>query len=217
MIEIKNLNKIFNYRKNNQFQALQNINLHIKEGEVVILKGISGSGKSTLLSLVGSLSHPTNGEILIDGENITKLPDLHASKFRRDTIGFIFQSFNLFDTLSVNENLKAATAISKKHLEINEVLEFANIAHKKDEEVLNLSGGEKQRVAIARALINDPKIIIADEPTANLDYENSLIFIDLIKKMKQLNKTIIVATHDSLFDNLDFVDKYINIENGKIV
>jgi putative ABC transport system ATP-binding protein len=139
------------------------------------------------------------------------------SKFRRDTIGFIFQSFNLLDNLSVNENLKAALAISKKHLDINEVLEFANIAHKKDEEVLNLSGGEKQRVAIARALINDPKIIIADEPTANLDYENSLIFIDLIKKMKQLNKTIIVATHDSLFDNLDFVDKYINIENGKIV
>jgi len=217
MIEIKNLNKIYNKNKANEFQALKNINLTINKGEIIILKGVSGSGKSTLLSIIGALSHPTSGEVLIDGENIAKLPDLHASRFRSEKIGFIFQSFNLIDELKVYENLLAPLAISNKKIDIDEVLKFTNILHKKDEMVLNLSGGEKQRIAIARALVNDPDIILADEPTANLDKNNSLSFIKSLKNFQTMKKTVIIATHDPLFDNLDFLVRYIDIVDGEIV
>ena len=217
MIEIKNLNKTYNQNKSNEFHALKNINLTIKQNELIILKGISGSGKSTLLSHLGTLSYPSSGEIIIEGENIVKLPDMHASKFRSEKIGFIFQSFNLIDELSVYENLQAPIAISAKKTHIKETLELANIFHKKDELVLNLSGGEKQRVAIARALINNPHIILADEPTANLDKKNSLSFIESLKKFKSMGKTVIISTHDSLFDNLDFVDRYLHIQDGELL
>jgi putative ABC transport system ATP-binding protein len=217
MIEIKNLNKIYNKNKPNEFQALKNINLTINKGEIIILKGVSGSGKSTLLAHLGALSHPSSGEILIEGENIVKLPDMHASKLKSEKIGFIFQSFNLIDELSVYENLIAPLAISDKKPNIEETLKLANILHKKDEIVLNLSGGEKQRVAIARALINNPDIILADEPTANLDKQNSLAFIESLRSFKSMGKTVIVATHDSLFDNLDFIDRYIDIADGELI
>jgi putative ABC transport system ATP-binding protein len=217
MIQINNLNKVFNQNKSNQFHALRDINLTIEQGEIIILKGVSGSGKSTLLSHIGSLSHPSSGEIVIDGENIVKLPDMHASKFRSKKIGFIFQSFNLIDELSVYDNLLAPLAISSKDIDIDKVLKNVNIFHKKNETVLNLSGGEKQRVAIARALVNDPTIILADEPTANLDKQNSLSFIEMLKQFKSMNKTVIVATHDTLFDNLDFVDRYISIQDGELL
>jgi putative ABC transport system ATP-binding protein len=217
MIEIKNLHKIYNKNKPNEFHALKNISLMINKGEIIIIKGVSGSGKSTLLSHIGALSHPSSGEIVIEGENIVKLPDMHASKFRSEKIGFIFQSFNLIDELSVYENLLAPLAISNKETNIEETLRLANILHKKDEIVFNLSGGEKQRVAIARALINNPNIILADEPTANLDKQNSLSFIESLKSFKSMGKTVIVATHDSLFDNLDFIDRYIDIQDGEIL
>lgn len=217
MIEIRELNKIYNQNRSNQFHALKNINLTISKGETIILRGVSGSGKSTLLSHLGALSYPSSGEILIENENIVKLPDMHASKFRSQKIGFIFQSFNLIEQLSVYENLLAPLAISSKSIDIEEVLKFANILHKKDEMVLNLSGGEKQRVAIARALINDPDIILADEPTANLDKENSLSFIEALKQFKSMGKTVVVATHDPLFDSLDFIDQYVDIKDGEII
>jgi len=151
------------------------------------------------LSLIAALIKPTSGEIKVDGKFVAKLPDLHASLYRLKDIGFIFQSFNLF------ENLKVSHA-----------LELANISHKKTQSVKNLSGGEKQRTAIARALVNDPKIILCDEPTANLDRANSLTFIEVLRELKRLEKTIVIATHDPLFESLDFVDRVINIENGEI-
>ena len=221
MIKITNLNKIFNENTKREFHALKNINLEIKNSSCVILKGISGSGKSTLLSIIGTLLKPTNGSIEVENENIAKLPDLHASRFRAKELGFIFQSYNLFDTLSVKDNVAIAlipVGFNQKQIDemVLKALELANISHKKDELVYNLSGGEKQRCAIARAIVNNPKIILCDEPTANLDYENSIIFIETLKILKNLNKTIIVATHDPIFDNLNFVDDVINIKNGII-
>lgn len=221
MIKVKNLNKIFNENRKNEFHALKDINFEIEKNSCIILKGISGSGKSTLLSILGTLLKPTNGEVLIENESIAKLPDIHVSNFRANKIGFIFQAYNLFNELSVEQNVNIPliplNLSTKKFEEKTKLaLKLANIEHKKNELVYNLSGGEKQRCAIARALVNNPDIILCDEPTANLDMENSLKFIDVLKDLKKLNKTIIVATHDPIFDNLEFIDKIINIKNGII-
>ena len=221
MIKITNLNKVFNENTKKEFHALKDINLEIKTSSCVILKGVSGGGKSTLLSIIGTLLKPTSGEIKIDEESVAKLPDLHASAFRAKKLGFIFQSYNLFNELSVKDNISLPLIpLGYSQKQINEqtliALKLANIEHKKDELVYNLSGGEKQRCAIARALVNNPDIILCDEPTANLDYDNSMIFIQSLKELKKLNKTIIVATHDPIFESLDFVDEIINIKNGTI-
>ncbi|MCR1816144.1 ABC transporter ATP-binding protein [Aliarcobacter butzleri] len=221
MIKIKNLNKIFYENTNKEFYALKDINLNIKKSSCVVLKGVSGSGKSTLLSLIATLQKPTSGEIVVENESIAKLPDFHASNFRARRIGFIFQSFNLFNELSVKDNISLPLiplGFSQKQIDekVISTLKLANILHKKDELVSNLSGGEKQRCAIARALVNNCEIILCDEPTANLDYENSKNFIEILKELKELKKTIIIATHDPIFDNLDFVDSEILIKNGQI-
>ncbi|MCG3679093.1 ABC transporter ATP-binding protein [Aliarcobacter butzleri] len=221
MIKIKNLNKIFYENTNKEFYALKDINLNIKKSSCVVLKGVSGSGKSTLLSLIATLQKTTSGEIVVEDESIAKLPDFHASNFRARKIGFIFQSFNLFNELSVKDNISLPLiplGFSQKQIDekVINTLKLANILHKKDELVSNLSGGEKQRCAIARALVNDCEIILCDEPTANLDYENSKNFIEILKELKELKKTIIIATHDPIFDNLDFVDSEILIKNGQI-
>jgi putative ABC transport system ATP-binding protein len=222
MIELKNIIKTYSINKNDKVTALNNINLSFKEGELIVLKGASGSGKSTILSLIAALSKPTSGEVIVDNKRISKLPDQFASLYRRENIGFIFQKYNLIPTLSVEQNILLPLVPSNPNEnEVQEKLNIAmqrfNIAHKKDAIVRNLSGGEQQRVAIARAHINDPKIIIADEPTANLDEKLSLHFIDILKELKSSNKTIVVATHDPLFFDLDFVDRTIEVYNGNIV
>ena len=221
MIKISNLYKTFNEGKPNEFCALKNVNLSIGAGETLILKGVSGSGKSTLLSIIGALSKPSSGEVLVGGRNISKLPDAAASDFRRSQIGFIFQAFNLLEALSVKQNIIAPLTLlnlSGRELDarVQNAMEIANIAHKKDQIASKLSGGEKQRCAIARALVTDAPIILADEPTANLDRQNSLAFIEILRRFKELKKTVVVATHDALFDELSFVDRYENIADGEI-
>jgi len=221
MIEIVNLSKVFDAGGKNEFIALDDINLTIAQNECVALKGVSGSGKSTLLSILGAMSKPSNGAILVEKQNIVKLPDDKISDFRLHTIGFIFQSYNLIDDLSVTQNLMAPLAclrLSKeeRNHKIAYAKELANIVDKDDTLAKDLSGGEKQRCAIARALINDPSIIIADEPTANLDKNNSLYLIETLKKLKTLGKTIIIATHDAIFEETDLVDRLIKIEYGRI-
>lgn len=222
MINIRGVSLVYNQNKQNEFCALKNINLDINDGELVILKGISGSGKSTLLSLIALLQKPTSGEILIDGTNIAKLPDAFCSGLRHKRLGLVFQNFNLIDGLSVYENLLAPFALTNfktnvRDEMIKKALELANIAHKKDENVSNLSGGERQRCAVARALSMDADIILADEPTANLDRDNARAFLGLLESFKALKKSVIVATHDSIFDELSATDRVISLQNGEIV
>lgn len=222
MINIRGVSLVYNQNKQNEFCALKNINLDINDGELVILKGISGSGKSTLLSLIALLQKPTSGEILIDGTNIAKLPDAFCSELRHKRLGLVFQNFNLIDGLSVYENLLAPFALTNfkanvRDEMIKKALSLANIAHKKDENVSNLSGGERQRCAVARALSMDANIILADEPTANLDRQNARAFLGLLESFKALKKSVIVATHDSIFDELSATDRVVSLQNGEIV
>ncbi|ERJ32013.1 ABC transporter ATP-binding protein [Campylobacter concisus] len=222
MINIRGVSLVYNQGKQNEFCALKNINLDVNNGELVILKGVSGSGKSTLLSLIALLQKPTSGEILIDGTNIAKLPDAFCSEFRHKRLGLVFQNFNLIEGLSVYENLLAPFALTNFKANVREemikkALELANIAHKRDENVSNLSGGERQRCAVARALSMDADIILADEPTANLDRQNSRAFLGLLESFKALKKSVIVATHDSIFDELNATDRVISLQNGEIV
>jgi len=218
MIELKNISKI--YDKN--VLALDNVSLKLEEGKIVVLKGVSGSGKSTILSLIAGLLKPTTGEVVVDGKKISKLADHFATLFRQANIGFVFQKYNLINTLSVAENILLPLVplnLEKLELEnrLHTVLELFKISDKRDTIVKKLSGGEQQRVAIARANINNPKIILADEPTANLDEKLSLEFIEILKELQSHNRTIIIATHDPLFFSLDFVDRIVEVHNGKIL
>ena len=222
MINIRGVSLVYNQGKQNEFCALKNINLDVNNGELVILKGVSGSGKSTLLSLIALLQKPTSGEILIDGTNIAKLPDAFCSELRHKRLGLVFQNFNLIEGLSVYENLLAPFALTNFKANVREemikrALELANIAHKRDENVSNLSGGERQRCAVARALSMDADIILADEPTANLDRQNERAFLGLLESFKALKKSVIVATHDSIFDELKATDRVVSLQNGEIV
>ena len=221
MIELKNVTKEFRVGANDKVVALKDINLHVKEGEIVLLKGPSGSGKSTILSLIAALNKPTSGEVIVDGKRVSKLADNFTSLFRRENIGFIFQRYNLIPTLSAKENVIVPLIPSNPDSAwLNDRLKklFTNFSlqTKMDVIVKNLSGGEQQRVAIARALINNPSIIIADEPTANLDKKLSLEFIEILKKLKNGKNSIIIASHDPLFFDLDFIDRQIDIHNGEI-
>ena len=222
MINVRGVSLVYNQGKQNEFCALKNINLDVNNGELVILKGVSGSGKSTLLSLIALLQKPTSGEILIDGTNIAKLPDAFCSEFRHKRLGLVFQNFNLIEGLSVYENLLAPFALTNFKANVREgmikkALELANISHKRDENVSNLSGGERQRCAVARALSMDVDIILADEPTANLDRQNARAFLGLLESFKALKKSVIVATHDSIFDELGATDRVVSLQNGEII
>ncbi|MEA3418916.1 MAG: ABC transporter ATP-binding protein [Campylobacterota bacterium] len=221
MIVIENLNKHFE-SGDALSRVLRDINLEIKTGECIILKGVSGSGKTTLLSIMAGLDRPSSGKVLVEGESISKLPDLHISHFRAQKIGMIFQHFNLFDHLTAAENvmiplIPAGLNMNEVNRRVQASLKLANISHKAQSPAGRLSGGEKQRVAIARALASDPAIILCDEPTANLDRDNSLKFIDILSQLHDMRKTIVVATHDPLFDTLPFSSRVVPMEDGSLV
>jgi len=220
MIVMKNIYKSFE-NESEIFHALEDVSLKIQEGEMILIQGESGSGKSTLLSILGLLMKPTSGSVEIKGENIVSFSDIHTSDYRKNEIGFITQNFHLFEELTVKDNLLAPLVLhplSPYEIEkkIENALTIANIHHKKEQVVSSLSRGEKQRCIIARALVNNPKILICDEPTANLDVKNSLLFIETLKKLKKNGRTIILATHDTIFENLTFIDQKISLKEGKI-
>ncbi len=221
MIKLNNIFKQY-ISNNEKIIALDHISFTIAKGDLVVLKGASGSGKSTVLSLIASLTKPTSGDIEVKNTKISKLSDNFASTFRQQNIGFIFQKYNLIPNISVKDNIILPLIPTNPdelfvNSRANSVMKLFNIEHKQNIIVRNLSGGEQQRVAIARSMINDPDIILADEPTANLDEALSLDFIKTLKELKDLGKTIVVATHDPLFFELDFVTKTINMKNGHIV
>jgi len=222
MVVLEDVIKIYNEGTPQAFEALKSIDLHICLGETIILNGVSGSGKSTLLSLIAALDKPSSGKIVVRGELISKLPDLHASEYRAKHIGVVFQHFNLLEELSVEENVivplvNAQLSLPTIRKMALESMDRAGIVHKATRPVKELSGGEKQRCAIARALVHKPELILCDEPTANLDKENSLKFIEMLEMLHTMGKTIIVATHDPLFETLSFVSRVIHMEDGKIV
>ena len=222
MIILKNVTKEYKIGPKDKITALKNVSLHVDKGETVLLKGPSGSGKSTILSLVAALNKPTSGEVIVDDKRISKLADNFTAIFRRENIGFIFQRYNLIPTLSAKENVIVPLIPSNPDpiwLEdrLKELFVSFSLDSKMDVIVKNLSGGEQQRVAIMRSLINNPNIIIADEPTANLDKKLSLEFIEMLRKIKSSQNSIVIASHDPLFFDLDFIDRTIEIKNGEII
>lgn len=221
MIVLEAVSKSF-IQGDEHIHALANISLHVKRGECVVLKGSSGSGKSTLLSLIAGLMQPSQGEVRVDGKEISKLPEHFSAALRRQKMGFIFQKYHLIAHLSVLENVMTPLIPENLPLLVLErkakaVMEQCGIAHKAKMRVNRLSGGEQQRVAIARSLINDPLIILADEPTANLDERLSRELIATLAILKGKGVTLLIATHDPLFFDLGFVDKIIEIHNGELI
>ncbi|WP_141048634.1 ABC transporter ATP-binding protein [Aliarcobacter cryaerophilus] len=206
MIKVRNLTHYYNNDK-----ALENINLEINKGEFICLVGESGSGKSTLLSIISTLLKPTKGELFFENLNYKNIKDI--DDFRKTNIGFIFQFHYLINYLTVKENIKLANEKATEN-EIHNLLKILRIDNLSNKYPNEISGGQRQRVAIARALINKPKVIIADEPTGNLDSKNSLNVFEIFKKLSQEQVTIIVATHDK---NLaKFANKIYEVKDGKI-
>lgn len=222
MIELYNIKKTFNPGKENQFSALKDISLTIEKNKITVLKGPSGSGKTTLASLIGCMSRPTSGRIKIDGREITSLPERFLADIRRANFGFIFQRFNLITGISVLENTLLPTyplgvTYSLARAKAISLLEKLDIGSKIRQEVENLSSGEQQRVAIARALINDPLFIIADEPTAHLDQNMAVKFIDIISRLQAEGKTLLIASHDPMLYNSEIVHRVIALKDGNLV
>ena len=206
MIKVKNLTHYYNNDK-----ALENINLEINKGEFVCLVGESGSGKSTLLSIISTLLKPTKGELFFENLNYKNIKDI--DDFRKINIGFIFQFHYLINYLTVKENIKLANEKATEN-EIHNLLKILRIENLSNKYPNEISGGQRQRVSIARALINKPKVIIADEPTGNLDSKNSLNVFEIFKKLSQEQVTIIVATHDKNLAQI--ANKIYEVKDGKI-
>lgn len=216
MIKFKNISKKFQLKNLSYLEVLNNFNLKIEKQELVLLKGESGCGKSTILNLCAALQKPNYGEIIVNNENISSLSDNFASSYRLKNIGFIFQKHNLFEHQSVLQNLCIVLLTSKYSLkEIQNkalcLLEKYDLLKLQDEDVNNLSGGQRARVAIIRALMNNPDIILADEPSSNLDIKLSNIFISQMHDLQKEGKTIIIATHDSLFEKTCKYSQIINL------
>ena len=217
MLEINNLSKIYGEGEN-KVKALDNVSLSIEQGEVVLIVGSSGSGKSTLLNMIGLLDQPTNGKIFIDGTNTTTLDDNEISSFRNKKLGFIFQFSNLLTDLSVLENVLLPREIegtnNTAEKDARDLLKTVGLEDQMYKRANKISGGQAQRVAIARGLINKPSIVLADEPTGNLDSVSSGKIVQLMKSMaKKLNQTFIIVTHEKeIFGD---VDRVITIKDGK--
>lgn len=220
IVSVQNVSKIYHLGKQT-VTALNDVSLTVRQGEFVALTGPSGSGKSTLLQIIGCLDKPTNGQVNIGGQNITRLSDARLSSLRQSMIGFVFQSFYLQPFLKLGENI-AVPAMFKglKAREINEKVELllsqVGLGDRKLHYPKELSGGETQRAAIARALINNPKILLADEPTGNLDTANSAAIIDLFREIRQkFGTTVIIVTHNP--EIAQQADRIINLKDGAIV
>jgi putative ABC transport system ATP-binding protein len=221
MIELVNIRKVFNAGKPNEFTAVQGVSLKITPEKVTVFKGPSGSGKTTLLSLIGCMARPTSGRIHVMEREITSLPERFLTEVRRKTFGFVFQQFNLVKGISVLENVMLpAYPIGEPRAQVKDralrLLELLDVERKAGSKVEWLSGGEAQRVAVARALINNPSVIIADEPTAHLDTTLSMELVEIMGSLKEDRKTVLIASHDSLVSESKIVDRVIHLRDGKI-
>lgn len=220
MIELSGVTKVYNQDKASEFQAISGIDLTIGAG-VTVLKGPSGSGKTTLLTLIGCLARPTTGRVRVRGEVVSGLPEKFLTEVRRQTFGFVFQQHNLVRGLTAVDNVMLPAfplGVPRGQLEASalDLLTLLEVRHRAHEVVEYLSGGEAQRVAIARALINEPQIVIADEPTANLDTRLTGQFLDIVATLKRRGKTVLMTSHDPRIWQAACVDTVVTLMDGRI-
>lgn len=218
LVEIQDISKIYNPGEN-EVRALDHISLTIQKGEFVAIIGQSGSGKSTLMNMIGCLDVPTEGIYILNGQNVSKLSDNELSDIRNQEIGFIFQGFNLIANLTAQENVELPLiyrGVPKKERHELSVaaLKKVGLAHRMDHRPSEMSGGQQQRVAIARAIAQAPPVILADEPTGNLDSASSMEILDILKQLHAENRTVILITHDN--DIAKQAKRVIRIKDGKI-
>lgn len=220
VLSVENLSKTYNQRKSNEVRALKSVDLKIKKGEFVALVGPSGSGKSTLMHLMGLLQTPTSGEIIVDDQSMENTPKRRYPRIRAEKIGFVFQGFNLINTLNAKENVILAgqyaglprnKAIQKAEKVLTELGLGDRMAHRPNE----LSGGQQQRVAIARALVNNPAVILADEPTGELDSKNSDEIVKILKELASNGQAVVIVTHN--LDVAKKADRIVKMKDGKII
>lgn len=218
MIEVKSVSKVYKMGKE-RVTALDDVSLKINDGEFVAIVGPSGSGKSTLMHLVGGLDTPTTGSVYIDNKDISKLRDKEMSKYRNETIGFVFQSFNLENTQTALENVMmplifAGVSGKERKEKAKKALEMVGLGDKMKHKPTEMSGGQRQRVSIARALVNEPQIIFADEPTGNLDSKNGELIMKLLNDLNSRGYTIIMVTHN--MEEAKKSKRVIKIKDGQV-
>ena len=221
LIHTEEVTKVYNPRRPDEVCAVDRVTAGVERGEVVAIKGPSGSGKTTLLSLIGCMARPTSGRVVVDGRDVARLSEEVLTRVRREKFGFIFQQFNLISDLSVIENVmlplypvNVRPAEMRRRAEA--ALEGLGMQGKAARRVRQLSGGEQQRVAIARALINQPEIIIADEPTAHLDQQLSDELMRILEDLNRDGKTIVISTHDPLIYDHTIVNRVIAMRDGRV-
>ena len=218
-ITLSNIKKVFRTEEIDTW-ALREVSLEVKEGEFVAIMGPSGCGKTTLLNIMGLLDTPTEGTYMLNGKDVSQLPERERTNIRRGTIGFVFQSFNLIDDLDVYENVELpllymGVPAKERKKRVTEMLDRMAMSHRRKHFPCQLSGGQQQRVAVARAVVSNPKIILADEPTGNLDSKNSKEVMDLLLQLHEQGTTIVMVTHSQ--HNASFADRIINLFDGQIV
>ena len=219
MITLKNIKKVFKTEEIETW-ALQNVNLEVKKGEFVAIMGPSGCGKSTLLNILGLLDNPSEGTYMLDGKDVSHMSEDDRTDLRKGRLGFVFQSFNLIDELCVVENVELpllymGTPKKERRRLVNEVVERVAMSHRAQHFPAQLSGGQQQRVAIARAVISRPQIILADEPTGNLDSKHGKEVMELLKELHNEGTTIIMVTHSQ--HDANYADRVVNLFDGEIV
>ncbi len=219
MIKTENLTKIFRTEEI-ETSALNKVSLHVEKGEFVAIMGPSGCGKSTLMNIIGLLDNPSDGKYYFDGKEVGNLKERHRTQLRKGNIGFVFQSFNLIDELNVYENVELPLiylkykARERKEM-VEKVLDRMKIGHRRKHFPQQLSGGQQQRVAIARAVVANPKLILADEPTGNLDSKNGLEVMNLLTELNKEGTTIVMVTHS--FHDSEFAHRVVNLFDGAIL
>lgn len=219
MIKVNELCKVFRTEEI-ETTALNNVSFEIKDGEFVAIMGPSGCGKSTLLNILGLLDNPTGGSYELLGQEVSRLKERERTKFRKGNIGFVFQSFNLIDELNVYENVELPLrylniGAAERKQRVTEMLKRMNISHRAKHFPQQLSGGQQQRVAIARAVVSSPKLVLADEPTGNLDSKNGKEVMDLLSELNAQGTTIVMVTHSQ--KDASVANRVINLLDGQIV
>lgn len=221
LIEAREVRRVFHQGRPDEHVAVDGVSLAVARGAVTVLRGPSGSGKTSLLALLGGMARPTSGRIFLDGRELTSLPERFLTEVRRETYGFVFQQFHLVRGLSALDNvLLPACPLGLPRAELVEkgtrLLERFGVGHRARARADWLSGGEAQRVAIARALVNDPRVVIADEPTAHLDRRLAVEFLDVVTALKAEGRTVLMASHDPLVCEAAVVDGTVRLRDGRL-